>query len=86
MADPPHHWEWIHPFTVIGNEIANQTIENTAKNVKSSEVMEVVKEIGKIIRIIKDSFLWLAYQQVQIFEIFKLNNKFMNMVNQFGIW
>ena len=48
--------------------------------------MEVVKEIGKIIRIIKDSFLWLAYQQVQIFEIFKLNNKFMNMVNQFGIW
>ena len=72
--------------SVIGNEIANQTIENTAKNVKSSEVMEVVKEIGKIIRIIKDSFLWLAYQQVQIFEIFKLNNKFMNMVNQFGIW
>ena len=72
--------------SVIGNEIGNQTIENTAKNVKSSEVMEVVKEIGKIIRIIKDSFLWLAYQQVQIFEIFKLNNKFMNMVNQFGIW
>ena len=31
------------------------------------------------------SILWLSYQQVQIFERFKLNDNFMNMVNQFGI-
>ena len=45
----------------MSDEIANQDIEN----VKSSEeVMEVVKEMKKIIRSNKYSILWLAYQQV----------------------
>ena len=45
----------------MSDEIANQDIEN----VKSSEeVMEVVKEMEKIIRSNKYSILWLAYQQV----------------------
>ena len=68
------------------DEIANQDIENTAENAKSSEeAMKVVKEMEKIIRSNKCSKLWLTYQQGQIFERFKLSDKFINMVNQFGI-
>ena len=34
--------------SIMSNEIANQDIENTAKNVKNSEeAMEVVKEMEK---------------------------------------
>ena len=65
------------------DEIANQDIENTVKNVKSSEEVKVFKEMEKVIRSDKYNILSLVYQQVQIFERFKLNNKFMN---QFGIY
>ena len=68
------------------DEIANQDIENTAKRAKSSEeAMEVVKEIEKIIRSNKCNILWVAYQQGRIFEIFKLNDNFINVVNIFRI-
>ena len=70
----------------MSNEIANQYIENAAKNVKSSqEAIEVVKGKERIIKSHMYSISWLFYQQVQIFERFKLNHNFMNMVNQFGI-
>ena len=65
------------------DEIANQDIENTVKNVKSSEEVKVFKEMEKVIRSDKYNILSLVYQQVQIFERFKLNNGFMN---QFGIY
>ena len=65
------------------DEIANQDIENTVENVKSSEEVKVFKEMEKVIRSDKYNILSLVYQQVQIFERFKLNNKFMN---QFGIY
>ena len=39
----------------------------------------------KVIRSNKYSVLCLAYQQVQMFERFELDDNFMNMVNQFGI-
>ena len=48
--------------------------------------MEVVKSMEKIIKSNKYSILWLAYQQIQIFERFQLNDNFMNMANQFGIF
>ena len=60
------------------DEIANQDIENTVKNVKSSEEVKVFKEMEKVIRSDKYNILSLVYQQVQIFERFKLNNKCMN--------
>ena len=47
--------------------------------------MEVVKEMKKIIRGNKCCILRLAYQQGQISERFTLNDKFINLVNQFGI-
>ena len=72
--------------SLMSDEIANQDIENTAKNVKrSQEAMEVVKEMEKNIRSSKYKISWLAQQKVQIFERFKLNDNFVNMVNQFGI-
>ena len=71
--------------SIMIDEIFNQYIENTAKNVKSSEeAVEVINEIKKIIKNNKCSILWLAYQQGQIFERFKLNDNFINMVNRFG--
>ena len=57
----------------MSDEIANQHIKNTAKSVE--KLLEVPN---------KYIILWLAYQQVQIFERFKSNNNFMNIVNQFG--
>ena len=59
----------------MSDETANQDIENTAKNMKSSEqAIEVVKEIESIFRSNKYIIFWLAYQQVQICERTKLNN------------
>ena len=46
---------------------------------------EVVTEMKKIIKSNKRTILWLAYQQGKIFEKFKTNNKFINMVNYFEI-
>ena len=40
--------------------------------------MEVVNEMEKIIK----SILWLAYQQCQIFERFKMNDNFINRINK----
>ena len=45
----------------------------------------IVNEMEKIIRSNKCCILWLAYQQGRIFETFKANNKFINLVNNFGI-
>ena len=73
--------------SIINDEIVNQNVENADNNVKSSEeAMEVVKEIEKITRSNKYSILWLANQQVQILERFKLNYNFRNMVNQFTVY
>ena len=59
----------------MSDETANQDIENTAKNMKSSEqALEVIKEIESIFRSNKNIIFWLAYQQVEIFERTKLNN------------
>ena len=72
--------------SIISNEIADQDIENIAKNVESSdEAMKVSKQMEKIIRINKCSILQSVYQQGQISERFKLTDNFINMVNQFGI-
>ena len=71
---------------IMTNEILNQDIENTVKNIKSTEeAVEVVNEMEKIIKSSKCSILWHAYQQGQIFERFKLNDIFINMGNNSGI-
>ena len=68
--------------SIMVDEIANKDIGNTAKNAKSSEeAMEIVKEMEKVTRSNKYCILWLAYQQGQIFERYRLNGKFINMAN-----
>ena len=72
--------------SILIDEIANQNIENKAKNLKNSgESVEVVNEMEKITRSNKCCLLLLACQQAIIFEKFKANNKFINLVNNFGI-
>ena len=72
--------------SIMTDEIFNQDIKNTAKNVKSSEeAVDVVNEMEKIIKRNKCKILWLAYQQGQILQRFKLNDNFINIENKFGI-
>ena len=67
-------------------EIVNEDIERTAKSVKSSEeAVEAVNNMEKIIKSEKCNTLWLAYQQGQIFEKFKMNDNFIDMVKKIGI-
>ena len=47
--------------SIMSDEIVNQDIENTAKNVKTSEeAMEVIKEMEKKFRSNKFSILWFC--------------------------
>lgn len=71
---------------IIANEIFNRDIENAMKNVKSSEdAVGVVNEMNKIIENNKCSILWLVYKPDQIFQRFKMNNSFRNMVNKLNV-
>ena len=63
--------------------MVNEDIKKTGKNVKSSE--EAVNEMEKIIKSNKCNILWLAYQQGQIFERFKMNDNFIDMAKKFWI-
>ena len=47
--------------------------------------MEVVNEMEKIIKSNKFSILCLTYLLGQLFQRFKMNDNFINMVNKFGI-
>ena len=66
-------------------EIANEDIEKTAKSTKSQEKpIEAVKNMETIIKSNKGNMLRLA-QQGQIFEKFKTNENFIDMIKEFGI-
>ena len=56
------------------------------KSVKSpEEAVEAVNNMEKVIKSNKCNILWLAYQQGQMFEKFKMNDNFINMVKEFNI-
>ena len=70
----------------MGEEIVNKDNEKTAKCIKSTEkAVEAVNNKEKIIKSNKCNILWLIYQQGQIFEKFKMNDNFINMVKEFKI-
>ena len=56
-----------------------KTKEKTLKKVKA------VNDMEKIIKSKTCNILWLAYKQGQIFEKFKMNDNFIDMVKKFGI-
>ena len=59
------------------------------KNIKQykspDEAVDVVNNVEKIIRSKKSNMSWLAYQQRQIFEKFKANENFIDMIKKLGI-
>ena len=71
---------------ITSDENVNKDIKESVRKVKNfAEAAEIVKEMEKVIKSNKCSILWLAYQQSKIFEKVKAYDKFINMVNQFGI-
>ena len=71
---------------ILIGEIVNKDIEKTAKSVKNSEeAVEAVNNMEKIIKSSKCNILWLAYQQDQIFEKFKMNEIVIDMVKELEI-
>ena len=72
--------------SIMIEETVNEDIEKTAKSVKSpDEAVEKVNNMEKVIKSNKCNILWLAYQQGQIFEKFKLNENFIDIVKELGI-
>ena len=70
----------------MGAKNGNTDIKESAKKVQNSnEEAEVVKEMEKTIKKNQCNIKWVAYQQDKIFERFKANDKFINLVNQFDI-
>ena len=62
-------------------EIVNEDFEKTLNSIKSpDEAADAVNNIEKIIRSKKSNILWLAYQQGQIFEKFKENESFIDII------
>ena len=61
-------------------------ISKNRKSVKSpEEAVEAVNNMKKIIKSNKGKILWLAYQQDQIFENFKTNENFIDMIKEVEI-
>ena len=72
--------------SIMSDKNANTDIEELPRKVQNSkEAAEVVKEMEKIIKSNKCNILLLAYQQGKTFKKFKGNDKFINLVNQFGV-
>ena len=62
-------------------EIVRKDFEKTLNSIKSpDEAADAVNNIEKIIRSKKSNILWLAYQQGQIFEKFKENESFIDII------
>ena len=72
--------------SIMSDENVNKDNEESSRNVENSEeAVEVVEDMQKFNKRNKCSILWPAYLSGQIFERFKVNNNFINMVNQFEI-
>ena len=57
--------------TIMSDKIANQDIENIAKNVKSSEeAMEIIKEMEKNIKVISTVFYGFSTNKLKYLKDF----------------
>ena len=61
-------------------ETVNEDFEKTLKSMKSPDEAVDIVNMEKIIRNKKSNILWLAYHQGQIFEKFKANENFIDMI------
>ena len=66
-------------------EIANEDFQKTSSSIKSPDKeLDDINYMEKNIRSKKSDILWLAYQQRQIFEKFKVNESFIDMIKKLG--
>ena len=73
-------------FFWLKNLETNETKKESEK--PKEEILKKVKAVNNMEKIIKNkkcNVLWIAYQQDQIFEKFKMNDNFIDMVKKFGI-
>ena len=56
-----------------------------AKLKETEDAAAVIRQFKEIIKSKKRNIAWLAYQQGSVFEKFKENSKFIEMVKQFGV-
>ena len=67
-------------------EIEAKGLERTVKNTSdSTDAIELVKKIDKIIKCSKNNILMFAYQQGRVFQKFKMNKGFSNALIEFAI-
>ena len=72
--------------SIMIEEIVNKDIEKTSICIKSpDEAVQAVNNMEKNIRTKKSNILCLVYQQDQIFEKFKVNESFIDMVKELRI-
>ena len=70
----------------MSDENVNKISKNQPEMLKiQTKLKQLSKKWKKIIKSNKCSMLWLAYQQGKISKRFKAINKFINMINHFGI-
>ena len=50
-----------------------------------NDAIELVKKLDKLTKSSKNNILMWAYQQGKVFKKFKMNNKFVSAVTEFGI-
>ena len=67
-------------------EIETKNLEELIKNTNNpNDVGELVKKLDKLTKRSKNNILKWAYQQGKMFQKFKMNNKFVSAVTEFGI-
>ena len=67
-------------------EIETKGLEELIKNKKNpNDAIELVKKLDKLTKCSKNNILMWAYQQGKVFQKFKMNNKFVSVVTEFGI-
>ena len=67
-------------------EIETKGLEQSIKNtVDPNDAIELVKKIDKLTKRSRNNILTLAYQQGKLFQIFKMNKKFVSAVTEFVV-
>ena len=67
-------------------EIETKGLEELIKNTSNpNDAIELIKKLDKPTKCSKNNILVWAYQQGQVFQKFKSNNKFVSAVTEFGI-
>ena len=67
-------------------EIETNDLEELIRNTNNpNDAIELVKKLDKLTKRSKNNILMWAYQQGKVFQKFKMNNKFVSAVTQFGI-